>query len=155
MDDAELPRQGRLLAIDYGHVRLGFAISDAAQTLASPYENYTRRDAAADATYLRRLVEDEQLMGIIVGLPVHVSGEESQKSHESRQFATWVREVTKTPVQLFDERYSSVAAEQFLLQAGLTSKQRKKRRDMLAAQVILASFLESTRRSVRPEPLDD
>jgi putative Holliday junction resolvase len=142
------PRTGRLLAIDFGRVRVGFAVSDHEQTLASPLENYTRRDPNADANYLRQLIEGERIAGIVIGLPVHMSGDESQKSTEARSFGAWVAEVSALPIRYQDERYSSAMADQFMAEAGLTAKQRKKRRDMLAAQVILASFLESTDRDL-------
>jgi putative Holliday junction resolvase len=151
-----LPQQGRLVGIDYGTVRIGVAVTDPRRTLASPYENYNRRGLEADARYFRALAEQEQIVGFVVGLPVHVSGDESQKSHESRQFGQWLAETTSLPVQYYDERYTSSQAEQLLGGAQLTKKQRKKRRDMLAAQIILSSYLESnTRQPHDPGSLDD
>jgi len=141
-----LPRTGRLAGIDYGTVRIGIAITDPAQSLASPVETLTRRDKLQDERYFRRLAEQERLVGIVVGLPVHTSGEESQKSFESREFAKWLAEVTKLPVVSFDERYTTAHAEALLQDAGLTSKRRKARRDMLAAQIMLTAWLESRNR---------
>src|SRR4051794_1896398 len=142
---SELPRSGRLAAIDYGTVRLGVAITDPDQRLANPLENYTRRGKEADAQWLAQLAKHERIAGFIVGLPVHISGDESQKSQEARQFAQWVREVTGLPVALFDERYTSAHAEALLLEAELTKKRRKQRLDKLAAQILLAAYLESSR----------
>ncbi|MBC7854003.1 MAG: Holliday junction resolvase RuvX [Pirellulaceae bacterium] len=150
-----LPRSGRLAGIDYGTVRIGIAITDPAQSLASPMEILTRRDMAQDERYFRRLAEQERLAGFVVGLPVHTSGEESQKSFEAREFAKWLGEVTKLPVVLFDERYTTVHAEALLQDAGLTSKRRKARRDMLAAQILLAAYLESGRSNAAPGGLED
>lgn len=140
-----VPRTGRLLGIDYGTVRVGVAISDRDQRLASPLENYTRRSEATDAAYFQQLVEQEQIAGLVVGLPVHGDGSESQKSFEARAYGEWLQKITGLPVSFYDERYSSVQAEGFLLGAGMTSKRRKKRLDMLAAQIMLAGFLESSR----------
>ena len=139
-----LPVSGRLAGIDYGTVRVGIAITDPGQSLASPLEILTRRDKLQDERYFRRLAEQERLAGFVVGLPVHTSGEESQKSFESREFAKWLGEITKLPVVLFDERYTTAHAEELLQDAGLTSKRRKARRDMLAAQILLSAFLESS-----------
>jgi putative Holliday junction resolvase len=150
-----LPRTGRLAGIDYGTVRIGIAITDPAQSLASPLEILTRRDKAQDEKYLRRLAEQERLAGFIVGLPVHTSGLESQKSIEARAFAKWLGEITQLPVVLFDERYTTAHAEAMLQDAGLTSKQRKARRDMLAAQILLAAYLESGRNAEPPGGLED
>lgn len=150
-----LPRSGRLAGIDYGTVRIGIAITDPAQSIASPLEILTRRDKAQDERYFRRLAEQERLVGFVVGLPVHTSGEESQKSFESREFAKWLEKITKLPVVLFDERYTTAHAEELLQDAGLTSKRRKARRDMLAAQILLAAYLESGRNAQTPGALED
>jgi putative Holliday junction resolvase len=139
------PQQGRIAGVDYGHVRIGLAISDAGQTISSPFENYQRQAEESDGKYFRKFAIDEQVVGFVVGLPVHASGDESEKSLEARRFGAWLADITKLPVTFCDERYSTAAAEQFLSIAGLTSKKRKRRRDMLAAQVILASYLESSR----------
>jgi putative holliday junction resolvase len=150
----ELPRTGRLAAIDYGTVRLGVAITDPDQRLASPLENYTRRGETADAAWLANLAKNEKISGFVIGLPIHISGDESQKSREARQFGQWVREKTGLPVVLFDERYTSAQAEALLLDAELTKKRRKQRLDKLAAQILLTAYLESPRDSAAPGPID-
>src|SRR5271168_1574847 len=151
----EAARTGRLAGIDYGTVRIGIAISDARQTLASPYENYTRRSPQSDAEYFRRLAREEQVVQFVVGLPVHLSGRESQKSIEARAFGQWLTAETGLPVEFFDERFTSSEAEQFLGAAELTKKQRKARLDKLAAQIMLTAFLEShTRGAGEPQALD-
>jgi len=148
---------GRIAAIDYGTVRLGVAITDPEQTLASPLANYTRRGPTQDAQYLRQLVQDEQIVRFIVGLPIHLDGRESQKSGEARRFGQWLHAETGVPVEFFDERFTSVEAESYLQAAALTSRQRRRRRDMLAAQILLSAYLESDRRhdSAPPRSLDD
>jgi putative Holliday junction resolvase len=154
MSDA-LPRTGRLAAIDYGTVRLGVAITDPDQRLASPLENYTRRDLQADAKWLSQLANREHVIGLVIGLPVHTSGCESQKSAEARQFGQWVSKVTGLPVRFFDERFTSANAEALLLDAQITKKRRKERLDKVAAQILLTAYLESSRREAEPGALDD
>jgi putative Holliday junction resolvase len=159
------PLLGRIAAIDYGTVRLGIAISDPARTLASPYENYTRRGAEQDARRMQRLVAEEEVTLLVVGLPIHLDGRESEKSKEARQFAEWLGQVTGLPVELFDERFTTKEADDLLLGAKMTQKRRRRRRDMLAAQILLAAYLEShphpspaTRHPSPPQPpgpLDD
>lgn len=147
---------GRIAGIDYGRTRLGIAISDPQRRLASPYENYARRGPRQDAARFRRLVAEEGVTLFVVGLPLHLDGRESQQSLEARRFGAWLAEVTGVPVEFFDERFTTVEAEGHLLAAGLTRKRRKARRDMLAAQIMLAAFLESSgRRRAAPTPLDD
>lgn len=131
-------------------------MSDPGRVLASPLENYTRCSVDEDARRFRRLVEDEQVVLFVVGLPVHLDGRESQKSVKARQFGQWLAEVTQVPVEFFDERFTSVEAEQFMLGADLTRKRRKKRLDMVAAQIMLGAYLESQTKGRRPPgPLDD
>lgn len=151
----ELPSTGRLAGIDFGTKRIGIAISDAGQRIASPHENYSRQSNEADSSFFEKLAADEELRGFVVGLPVHLSGDESEKSAEARRFAEWLAKATGLPVVFQDERFSSAGADAFLAQGGLSSKKRKNRRDMLAAQIILSSYLESTRRDSPNRPLDD
>lgn len=137
------PERGRLAGVDYGTVRIGIAVTDPDRCLASPLEVYTRRSPLLDAEYFRGLVAHERLVGFVVGLPVYASGDESQKSLEARQFGRWLSEQTSLPVRFYDERYTSVQAEQYLLGAQLTKKRRKKRLDAVAAQILLAAYLEN------------
>ena len=95
-------------------------------------------------------------MEFIVGLPVHLSGRESQKSTEARAFGQWLAEQTGLPVAYFDERFTTSEAEQYLDAAELTKKQRKARLDKLAAQIMLSAYLESRARGAsEPQALDD
>ena len=147
---------GRIAAIDFGTVRIGIALSDPQRTIASPYENYARRGLEQDARRFERLAAEEKIVLFVVGLPVHLDGRESQKSQEARQFGRWLAEVTGVPVEFFDERFTSSEAEGFLLEAGMTKKRRKRRKDMLAAQILLTAYLESrTKGQEPPRPLDD
>ena len=153
--DAAGRHGGRIAGIDFGTVRVGVAITDPARTLASPYQSFVRSGPAGDARWFRGFAEDEDIRLFVVGLPVHMSGQESAKSREARQFGQWLHEVTGREVVFFDERYTTVEAERVLQQAHLTSKRRKKRRDMLAAQVMLAAYLESSSsRVAEPRALD-
>ncbi len=134
---------GRLAGIDFGTVRIGVAVTDFERRIASPLDNYTRRGEEADAEYFRKLVVAERIVGFVVGLPVHLDGRESQKSTEARQFGAWLAQVTGVGAVFFDERFTSAEAEQALLSAELTKKQRKARLDKLAAQILLTAYLEA------------
>jgi len=154
MNDS-FPSKGRLIGVDYGTVRVGLALSDPGQSFASPLETYTRQNEDQDVRRFCQLVEDEQVVGFIVGLPVFSSGDESPKSREAREFGKWLTEKTNLPVRFYDERYSTAHAEQILEFSGATSKRRKKNRDKLAAQILLAAYLESNRSEGAPGALDD
>jgi putative Holliday junction resolvase len=152
----EIPPEGRVAGVDYGERRIGIAICDASRILASPFENYERQVEEADRQYFQRLVAAEQLVGFVVGLPVHASGQESDQSRAVRRFAAWLRAATRLPVGFVDERYTSRQADALLRGSRLTRAKRKQRRDMLAAQVILAAFLESPHLADEaPAPLED
>lgn len=146
----------RIAAIDFGTVRIGIAITDPGQSFASPYENYTRRGKDGDRRRFQRLVAEENVTLFVVGLPVHLDGRESEKSRQAREFGVWLQEVTGVPVVFFDERFTTCEAEEFLLNSQMTRKRRKERLDMLAAQILLTSYLESkTKGQQEPGPLDD
>ena len=133
----------RLLGVDYGRVRVGLAVSDPDRMLASPLATFHRRSAAHDAEYFRKLIEDEAVGRIVVGLPIHLSGREGQSAAEAREFGRWLAEVTALPVVFWDERFSTVEAESALWEAGLTHKRRRQRRDRVAAQIFLQAYLEA------------
>jgi putative Holliday junction resolvase len=152
-----LPREGRLIGLDYGTVRVGVAISTPDQTIASPLEIYQRRSLPKDATYFAELVRENRAVGLVVGLPMHIGGEEGIKAREAREFGAWVAGLTGLPVDFADERYTSAIAEDMLREAGLTKARRKQRIDKLAAQIFLQSFLDSRQPRQMPEtpPLGD
>ncbi|MDZ7618378.1 MAG: Holliday junction resolvase RuvX [Patescibacteria group bacterium] len=134
---------GRIAGIDFGLVRIGVALTDPDRTLASPFESYNCRGPKLDAEWFRRFSVEEDVSLFVVGLPLHLDGGESPKSGQARRFAAWLNEITGIPVEFHDERFSSVEAEHILLDANLTNRRRKRRRDMLAAQIILTAYLES------------
>lgn len=135
--------RSRLLGVDFGTVRVGLAVTDADRRIASPLATYTRRGTEKDREFFLQMVEQEEVGALVVGLPVHLSGHEGQKAQEARRFAQWLGQVTSLPVYFADERFSTVEAEQFLLDAKLTSKRRKARRDRVAAQILLQSYLDA------------
>ena len=145
-ENPPLPASGVLLGIDYGTRRVGVSVSDMYQQFSSPLHNYQRQNAQADQRFFLRLIEEYRPVGIVVGLPIHLSGDESEKSREARFFARWLARVLSLPVALQDERFSTAQAVHFLADAELTKRQRKERLDKLAAQVLLQAYLDSRRR---------
>lgn len=133
----------RIAGIDFGTVRIGIATADTSIGIAGPYENYTRRGLMADAQYFRQLAAEERIARFVVGLPVHLSGNESQKSTEAREFGKWLGETTGLPVEFFDERFTTAEADQMLGAVKFTKKQKQARHDQLAAQIMLTAYLEA------------
>lgn len=136
------PTEGRLLGIDFGTKRVGVAVCDQYQKIASPLHNYQRHSRRADEHFYLSVVAEYEVAALVVGLPIHMSGDESQKSAEARKYAAWLSKITKLPVAFQDERYSSVQAEAAMLQANLNSEQRHARIDMMAAQILLQEFID-------------
>ena len=140
---SESETTGRIAGVDFGIVRIGVAITDRSQKIASPLDNYQRRGKDLDAQYFQLLAQREEVGLFVVGLPVHLSGNESQKSQEARQFGEWLSDTTGVPVVFFDERFTTHMADELLSAADLTKKKRQARRDMLAAQILLSAYLDS------------
>jgi putative Holliday junction resolvase len=145
----------RIAGIDFGTVRIGVALADMEVRIAGPYANYTRRSPELDADFFARLTVNEKIGRFVVGLPVHLDGNEGQKSKEARAFGKWLGEVTGVPVEFFDERFTTAEANEMLGERKLTKKKRQERRDQLAAQVMLTAYLEAGARGQdSPGPID-
>lgn len=152
----ELPETGRLLGIDYGTVRIGLAMCDESQRWVTPLDTYNRSNERQDEKFLAQLFSREHIRGIVIGLPIHSDGQESQKSREVRAFHLWLARFTDAPCVFQDERFTTAEAKRLLKEAGLNHFQRKKRIDRLAAHLILEHFLESRRnRSHHLESIED
>jgi putative Holliday junction resolvase len=96
-----------------------------------------------DAEHFAKLVKQESVVGIVVGLPVHMSGDESKKSLEAREFGRWLSETTATPVTWIDERYTTALARQTLAVSQMSARKKQAMVDKIAAQAILSAFLET------------
>jgi len=150
------PLPGRVGGIDFGTVRVGIAISDPTRMIASPLETYTRRNKNLDEKYFCELVSLERITQWVVGLPLHMSGDESEKSRQAREYGAWIFETTGIAVDYVDERFSSRQADEMLRAGSMSRKASKRRRDMLAAQVILSIYLESgPMATAQQRPLED
>jgi putative Holliday junction resolvase len=132
-----------ILGLDFGTRRIGAAVSDPGRTIAFPLELHERRGPDGDALHYRKLVTENDIERIVVGLPLHTSGREGELARSARTFGDWLARLTDRPVFYFDERYTTVEAEHRLLDAGLTRQKRKALRDKLAAQIMLQSYLDA------------
>jgi putative Holliday junction resolvase len=136
---------GRLLGVDYGKVRIGLSVCDADWRIATPLEQYTRRNPDLDAEFFVKLVQREGVSGAVVGIPLETDGGENAGTALCRGFGEWLTATTGLDVFYFDERCTTVAAEEMLWAAGLRHKERKARRDKLAATLILQAFIDNAR----------
>jgi len=139
-------RQRRIICIDLGEKNVGVAVSD---ELSMTAQGLTCLKREADAKLLDdicRLVKENQANLVVLGLPKMMKGEIGPKAEEAIEFAEKLRNAG-VEVSLWDERLTTVQAERAMLEGNLSRKKRKKRRDIIAAQLILQSFLDSRRQS--------
>lgn len=142
---------GRVAGIDYGHKRIGIAICDAARIIASPFAMHEPTgDDEAEAAFYRRLAQDEEIVGFVVGLPIHADGSDSKMSAAAERFGGWLAETTGRPVVFQDERFTSVEAAGKLSGHGLSRGKKKARTDAIAAQILLSDWLETQAASATP-----
>jgi putative pre-16S rRNA nuclease len=145
-----LPTTGRILAIDWGEVRIGLALSDETQTLATPLDTLVRR--AGKRFPVRRLLtlmSPYSPVGILVGLPLTLEGREESSAVAARDLAATVARYTGLPVDLWDERMSTARALAAVREQGGSTRGRKAEVDALAAAVLLQHFLDARRSSAR------
>jgi putative Holliday junction resolvase len=131
------------MGLDYGTRRVGVAISDPSRLLAQPHGVIDQEDQELEVE-LRRLVKDMEVDLVVVGLPLSLSGREGPAARAARAFARRVAEVTGLPVELADERLSTVAAESALREGRVKGPDRRRMVDRVAAALMLQSYLDRT-----------
>ena len=149
MDPAPpLPASGRILAVDWGEVRIGLALSDESQSIATPLETLARRPGKRfPMPRFLSLVEAHAPVGLLVGLPLTGEGDEGPSAAAARELADTLAARTALPLVLWDERMSTARALGLIREQGGSTRGRKGDVDALAAAVLLQHFLDSRRRS--------
>jgi len=137
----------RILGLDLGEKRVGVAISDPEQTLAFPLTVIFRKGEEEVMETVKELVHQYQVERIIVGLPRTLRGEIGREVEKVQAFLKRFSQEVDIPVETWDERLSSSAAERLLVEAGVKSKRRKAHRDAMAAAFILQGYLDHQRRT--------
>jgi len=132
----------RLLCLDIGEKRIGIAISDETGTFARGLATVERN--GQEYKRLAEIVRENQPEKIIYGLPLRLDGSFSLQTEKTLAFIEQLKKVVDLPLIPWDERLSTIQAENILLMADLSRKKRKKLRDKLSAQIILQSYLEAT-----------
>jgi putative pre-16S rRNA nuclease len=135
---------GRVMALDVGKVRVGVALSDPLGYTAQPLLTLWRKTRGEDLRSLLRLIRKHEVVTIVVGNPLHMSGDVSPWAAKVHEFAEELQKRSGLPVQLWDERLSSVAAHEILNEAGHDQRDRKYVIDQVAAVVILRGWMEAT-----------
>ncbi|MGD0739874.1 MAG: Holliday junction resolvase RuvX [Terracidiphilus sp.] len=133
----------RFLGLDIGNRRIGVAVSDELGLTAQPVLTLERRSSRReDLRSLARLCRRFGVVGIVVGNPVHLSGETSPQAAKNQAFAAELGALTGLPIHLWDERLTSHEAHQILYEAGHARQEHRKVVDQVAATLILQSFLD-------------
>ena len=138
-----MTRAGRVAAIDLGTRRIGVALSDRSATLASPWTVIERTpDAAAVWSALAAIVREEEVVHVIVGLPLQLSGAEGEAAKAARADAEALSALIDVPVELCDERLTTVTATRGQQGRGRRARKGRSTIDAEAAAVLLQSWLD-------------
>ncbi len=133
----------RILALDPGTKRIGVALSDELGWTAQPLETYERRSVAADVAHIQQLVDRHQVKRIVMGFPVRLDGTLGPAALQVQEFIGQLEQIITIPIVTWDERMTTKAAEEILIQANMSRRKRKGTVDRVAAAILLQSYLES------------
>lgn len=136
------PERGRVLGLDLGDARIGVAVSDAERRLAVPLGTVAT-GAPQDLKAIAQMVRDHDVTAIVVGHPISMSGARGTRAKHAEEFADAIRAFTGVPVELHDERLSTVEADRALREAGAGGRRRRAVVDRSAATIILQAWLDS------------
>lgn len=139
---SQTTRLGRVLGLDLGDARIGVAVSDDDRRLAVPVGTI-HTGAPADLKAMAGLVTEHAATAVVVGLPLSLSGKRGPAAVKAEAFAEALRSTLGIPVELQDERLSTVEAERTLREAGVSGKRRRRQVDEVAATVILQAWLDA------------
>ena len=139
---SQLAADARLMGLDLGTKTIGIAVSDVNRTIATARTTLRRGKLSRDIETLRALIAVEGIGGIVVGLPVNMDGSEGPRAQSARDTAARLTQALALPLALWDERWSTVAAERTLLAADLSRRKRARVVDRVAAAYILQGALD-------------
>jgi putative Holliday junction resolvase len=136
----------RTLSVDYGERRIGLALSDPTGLVASALKVISRNDDAQVIDEIAQVVREYEVEHIVVGLPITMKGEAGSKAQIVQAFADTLEKNVSVPVELFDERLTTVSAQRVLIEADVSRKRRKTVVDAVAATILLQHYLDAQRR---------
>jgi len=137
-----LPEGGRLIGLDVGTKTIGLALCDAGWSIASPAHTISRSKFTKDKAVLAEFMGEQQVRGIVIGLPLNLDGSESPRSQSSRAFARNLADL-RLPIFLWDERWSTQAVTRTLIEADASRARRGELVDKLAASYILQGAIDA------------
>lgn len=134
----------RMLGVDYGTVRIGLALSDPMGMLATPLEVLPASQGhQKNAAAIVRICQEKEVQRIVMGWPLHMNGDAGALTPQIAKFIEVIQSLSEIPVVTWDERMTTVTAQQGLRGAGASRKRSKQMVDAIAAQVLLQHYLDS------------
>jgi putative Holliday junction resolvase len=140
---ASAEKRARILAVDYGRKRIGLALSDELGVTAQPLSTLVRTNRREDFRRLREICRLHGVHRILVGHPVHMSGESGEMAQEAARFAARVQAELAIETELLDERLTSWEAQQSLASSAPSRRKHRATLDSLAAAILLREYLDS------------
>ena len=134
----------RVLGVDFGHKRIGLALSDESGTIAQAVDYIAGGGVAVVSRGIARIATERNAGKIVVGVPLRMDGTRSEQTERTLAFITALRLATTLPVVEWDERLTSVQANRALLEGNMRRSKRKENIDKVAAQIMLQSYLDAT-----------
>jgi len=132
----------RILALDVGKKRIGLSVSDLLGLTAVGLPTLHRTRIREDLAHLKGVAEERDVAQLLIGRPLHMSGDESRQSEYTREFAERLSGYLKIPVVYWDERLTTAEAHRLMRDSGATLEQRKKAVDQMSAILLLESYLQ-------------
>jgi putative Holliday junction resolvase len=145
IEELDISPGARLLGLDLGEKTIGIALSDTLLTVATPMETLRREKFSIDAAKLETIAAEQNVGGIVIGLPLNMDGSDGPSAQSARAFARNLAARTKLPILFWDERLSTAAVTRTLLDADASRKRRSEVVDKMAAAYILQGALERIR----------
>lgn len=139
----------RIMALDIGQTRIGVAVSDPGERVASPVCVLPAADVVAGAKPFRRIMEDWEPELLLCGLPYTLAGEEGPQAAQVRSVAKGISTATGLPLEFADERLSSREAKRSLREKGMSEREMRGKIDMIAASLFLQAWLDARREQKR------
>ena len=140
-----------LLGLDYGEKKIGVAISDTRKVISSNHKMILNKRATHYINEIREVCQKRNVGGIVIGLPLNMNGSEGPRCQSTRSFAEKLQKAGLPPTAFWDERLSTLAAENILLEANTSRKKRTRVVDIVAANIILQGALDRLQNALQKD----
>lgn len=136
----------KIMGLDFGEKRMGVALSDELFLTAQGADTIQRKDLKTDLEAISNIIKENNVIEVIVGLPVSMDGTHSRKTKEVLEFVDVLSKAVTVPVKTWDERLTTVQADRAMMEAGMNGFKRRRLADKVAAGLILQGYLDSRKR---------